>query len=161
MKLLSQTLSVLLMALFLQGCQLGQDDEEDDGTIVTEFITTDGTDETIGGSISNSETYELVVIAGKNYLTLEGDLSSISIQGHNNTFIIDSDTAIGSISITGDGNTISVKEGVNLTLTNLTVKGNSNDVLVFDVVNTPTILPAEGEPDNLICENNTSVAVCF
>lgn len=158
MKLLSQTLSVLLMALFLQGCQLGEDDEEDEGTVDIEYLTTD---KTIGVTVSNSNLYKLILQADDNIATLEDDLSEISIKGNGNTITIDSDTAIDSISITGDANTIEVTSGIDLTVTDIKILGDSNVIEVFDFVNAPVIEGSDGGVANNVCETNTSTSVCF
>jgi len=157
MKLLSQTLSVLLMVLFLQGCQLGQDDEEDDGTVEIEYLTTN---DTFGSIVSNSNEYKLILQADNNIATLEDNISEINIKGDENTITIDSDTLINSISINGDENTIEVTDGAELTVTDLTIIGNANEIRVFDIVNTPVISSSPELADNLVCETNPSASVC-
>ena len=157
MKLLSQTLSVLLMLLFLQGCQLGQDDEEDDGTVEIEYLTTN---DTFGSIVSNSNEYKLILQADNNIATLEDNISEINIKGDENTITIDSDTLINSISINGDENTIEVTDGVELTVTDLTIIGNANEIRVFDIVNAPVISSSPELADNLVCETNPSASVC-
>ena len=157
MKLLSQTLSVLLMLLFLQGCQLGQDDEEDDGTVEIEYLTTN---DTFGSIVSNSNEYKLILQADNNIATLEDNISEINIKGDENTITIDSDTLINSISINGDENTIEVTDGAELTVTDLTIIGNANEIRVFDIVNTPVISSSPELADNLVCETNPSASVC-
>ena len=50
MKLTAQALSVILLALFLQACQLGEDDAGD-GEIISVVYTTDGGEATIDLSL--------------------------------------------------------------------------------------------------------------
>ena len=140
--------------MLLQACQLGEDDEDD--TVLTEYLTSD---DNVGATISSNKTYELVVLADGNYVTLEDDIAKITITGASNTFIIDSDTAIDSISITGDSNRIEVESGVDLTITDLTILGNSNNVILFDITNTPTISADADGVDNIVCEANGATCI--
>ena len=157
MKLLMQSLSVLLMAVFLQACQLGEDDE-DDGTVEIKYLTTN---DVYGTTVSNSRQYELILQADNNIATLKDDIAEISIKGELNTLTIYSDTLIESITITGNDNTIEVESGVNLTVTDLTILGNGNNVVVHEFTNTPTISAASEGVANIVCETNTSVSVCL
>jgi len=153
MKLLSQTLSVLLMALFIQGCQLGQDDEV--STEADEItIDTLSYEDNVGDGVF----YKLVLTENAKYadFTAKGDISEIKIYGDQNEINIESDISIEKISIFGDGNVLTVTSGVELVVDQVTVTGNSNSVVVYDIVS-PNIA---GE-SNSICELNTSAIVCL
>ncbi|MFT6153408.1 MAG: hypothetical protein ACJA0E_000218 [Bermanella sp.] len=151
MKLFNQAILVALMALFLQGCQLG-DDEDGTDEIDIVYLTEDSV---VGTTLSNSNSsYELVLQADSNIVILENDIVKISIKGDGNTVTIDSDTLIDNISVTGDGNTIKAKSGIDLTVTDLTILGNSNDIIIFDIVNPPTISIDSDGVANIICEAN-------
>jgi len=151
MKLLSQTLSVLLMALFLQGCQLGQDDDETVET-ASEVLTADEYD----GDISNDNPYDLLLKASDTLVTIKGDVTEMTVQGNDNYITIDSDVAIDEVIIVGNGNILLVEDGIELTITLLSVTGNGNRVTVFDVT-TYTESPKDGEADNTLCENSICV----
>lgn len=149
MKLTAQALSIVLMALFLQACQLGEDDE-DDGTVETIIYSTDeGTP-----TITSNDLYELILKADDTISTLEDDIFEITVQGDENYVIIDSDTSIDSISITGNNNIFVVEDGVELTVTDLSIVGNGNSVTVFSVTNTPVISSDQEGTANLVCQNS-------
>jgi hypothetical protein len=151
MKLLNQTLSVLLVALLLQGCQLGTDDEDDE-EIETTALTTDDFDGTVSANDDGDE-YKVRISANGNIVTLEDDVSEISITGDSNEVTIDSDTLIDKIYINGDSNSILVEGDVDLTVTDLTVIGNANYIYVYDITNTPVISANDTDADNLVCED--------
>ena len=151
MKLVIQSLSVLLMAFLLQACQLGEDDA-DDGVVTSVVYTTDDGEATI----DSQDIYEMLIKANDTLITLKDDISKITIQGNLNYVTIDSDTAIDSISITGDDNIIEVKDGIELTVTDVTIQGNGNKLTVYDVVNTPVISSDADESINIITETSGS-----
>jgi hypothetical protein len=130
MKLLNQTLSVLLVALLLQGCQLGTDDEDEE-EIDTITISTEYYDD----AIDNDNTYELILSAAADYadFTAEDDITEIKIYSDSSYILIDSDETIEEIKIFGDGNAIAVTDGVDLTVSQLTITGDNNSVTVFGV----------------------------
>jgi hypothetical protein len=67
MKLFKQALLVGLMALFLQGCQLGGDDDDtvDEATDITRAVS-----DTVE-SISRSDLYSFILTGDSNQFTLE------------------------------------------------------------------------------------------
>jgi len=147
--LISRTLTIAFLALFLQGCELddGTDSTDDEQTVV--YSTDGGT-----ATLDNDDKYELILRADSTYLILEDNLTEISIQGDDNYLVIDSDTSIDSISINGDDNIITVDDDVNLTVDQLTIQGNGNSVTVYDI-GTYTQTGDVDEPDNLACEEIT------
>ena len=148
---------MLLTALFLQACQLGEEEDTDADEIEIQYLTED---DVVGKTLTGDDgPYELVLQADGNRVTLEDDVTKITVKGDTNTITIDSDTVIDSISITGDENTIEVKAGVNLTITDLKVLGNANDITVFDIVNTPTLSSDADGVDNIICEANGATCI--
>lgn len=151
MKLTAQVLSVVLLALFLQACQLGEDDA-DDGEITSVVYTTDDGEATI----DSTDTYEMLIKANDTLITLKDDISKITVQGSLNYITVDSDTAIDSINITGDDNIIEVKSGVELTVTDVTIQGNGNTLTVYDVVNAPVLSSDGDESINIITETSGS-----
>ncbi|MEB8431073.1 hypothetical protein OO007_02460 [Cocleimonas sp. KMM 6892] len=144
--LISRTLTIAFLAVFLQGCELddGTDSDDDEQTVV--YSTDGGTD-----TLDNDDKYELILRADSTYLILEDNLTEISIQGDDNYLVIDSDTSIASISINGDDNIITVEDDVNLTVDQLTIQGNGNSVTVYDI-GTYTETSDTDEADNLACE---------
>ncbi|WP_299879035.1 hypothetical protein [uncultured Cocleimonas sp.] len=148
--LISRTLTIAFLALFLQGCELddGTDSTDDDEQTVV-YSTDGGT-----ATLDNDDKYELILRADSTYLILEDNLTEISIQGDDNYLVIDSDTSIDSISINGDDNIITVDDDVNLTVDQLTIQGNGNSVTVYDI-GTYTQTGDVDEPDNLACEEIT------
>ncbi len=153
MQLLNKIVLVGLLAVSLQGCQLGEDDE-----VSTEadmiIIDLEGYEK----DITNDGFYELVLTEKSKYADFiaKGDISKIKIYGNQNAIRIDTDTNIEKLSIFGDGNVLTVNVGVELTIDELTVTGNSNSVDVFRII-TPSIA---GEL-NRVCESNTSAIVCL
>jgi len=150
MKLTAQVLSVVLLALFLQACQLGEDDdgeeEIDTITISSEYYEDD---------VTNENAYELILQATANYadFVAKDNLTEIKIYSDESYIEIDSDEEIGEIKIFGDGNTIVVKNGVNLTVTKVTITGDNNGITVFGVTDC-----SDTGVDNDVYAN--SVAVC-
>lgn len=144
---ISRTMIIAFMAFVLQGCELddGNDNNSDDEDTIV-YSTNSGTD-----TITNDDTYELILRANNTFLILEDNLSEISIQGDSNFLIIDSDTNIEEISITGDDNIITVEDDVNLTVEQLTIQGNGNSVTVFEI-GTFTETSDADETANLACE---------
>ena len=134
------------MALFIQGCQLGQDDEEEDVEADIFTVAVDYYDDTI----TNDSLYEVKVQSNFTDIILKDDISEITIYGSDNQIEIDSDTAIDKISITGSRNIFTVKIDVDLTVTQLTIVGDNNSVTLFDVTSPVT----DSGTDNLVCENN-------
>ena len=145
--LISRTLTIVFMALFLQACELDNGtDSTDDGEETVVYSTDDGTD-----TLTNNDLYELILRADSAYLILEDNISDITIQGDDNFLVIDSDTSIDSISITGDDNIITVEDDVNLTVTLLNIVGNGNSVTVYDIGTYNETSNVDGT-DNLACE---------
>lgn len=151
MKILSQTLSVFLMALFLQGCQLGQDDDEED---VIDTVTI--TSEYYEDDVTRDNSYELILQATANYadFTAQDNITEIKIYSDESYILIDSDESIDEIKIFGDGNTIVVNSGVDLTVTQVTITGDNNGITVFGVT-----ACSDTGVDNTVLAN--SVAVCI
>ncbi len=145
--LIGRTLTIALMALFLQACELDDGtDSTDSGEKTVVYSTDDGTD-----TLTNDDLYELILRADSAYLILEDNLSEITIQGNDNFLVIDSDTSIDKISITGDDNIIQVEDNVNLTVTQLNIVGNGNSVTVYDI-GTYTETSDTDQAANLACE---------
>jgi hypothetical protein len=153
MKLFNQTILVFLTALFLQACQLGDEEDTDADEVEIQYLIVD---DVVGKTLTGDDgPYELVLQANGNLVTLEDDVTKITVKGDTNTITIDSDTAIDSISITGDENTIEVKSGIDLTITDLKVLGNANDITVFDIVNDPIVNSSPDSVPNNICQTNS------
>ncbi|MEB8431080.1 hypothetical protein OO007_02495 [Cocleimonas sp. KMM 6892] len=144
--LISRTLAITFLALFLQACELddGTDSYDDDVTIV--YSTDDGTD-----TLDNDDVYELLLRADGAYLILEDNLSTITIQGDGNYLVIDSDTSIDEISITGDDNIITTEDDVDLTIDLLNIIGNGNSVTAFEITTYNQTSDAD-DSENLACE---------
>jgi len=146
MTIISRTLTITFMALFLQACELddGTDSNDDEQTVV--YSTDDGT-----ATLTNDDLYELILRADDTFLTLEDNISEITIQGDGNFLIIDSDTSIDEITINGDGNIIKVEDDVNLTVSQLDIIGNGNEVTVYNIITYNETSDVDGA-DNLACE---------
>ena len=144
--LISRTLAITFLALFLQACELddGTDSYDDDVTIV--YSTDDGTE-----TLDNDDVYELLLRADGAYLILEDNLSTITIQGDGNYLVIDSDTSIDEISITGDDNIITTEDDVDLTIDLLNIIGNGNSVTAFEITTYNQTSDAD-DSENLACE---------
>ena len=153
--LISRTLTIAFLALFLQACELddGLDSSSDDDEQTVVYSTDSGTD-----TLDNDDLYELILRADSTYLILEDDISEITIQGDDNYLVIDSDTSIDSISIVGDDNIITVEDDVNLTVDELTIQGNGNSVTVYEI-GTYTQTGDVDQPDNLACEVSTGTCL--
>ena len=131
MKLLSQTLSVLLMLLFLQGCQLGQDDEEtvEEATDITRAV--DGTVETI----NRTNLYSFIVTGDSNVFELEDDLESITVTGSDNIITIIEDTALLDLTVTGSNNTVKLAADLSTRIDDLIISNEGNTVIITEYVN--------------------------
>lgn len=151
--LISHSLMITILALLLQGCEGFEDTEEDGDEDIVVFSTDDGTT-----TITNDDIYEFILRADDSYVTLEDNISEITIQGNGNYLTIDSDTSIDEISITGDDNIITVDDDVNLTVSQLNIVGNGNTVTVYDITTYSETSDAD-QSNNLACE--ISVGSCL
>ena len=145
--LISRTLTIAFLALFLQACELDDGtDSNNDGEDTIVLSTDDDT-----RTITNDDLYELILRADGTFIILEDNISEITIQGDDNFLTIDSDTSIDEISITGDNNIIQVEDDVNLTVSQLNISGNGNSVTVYDIGGYNETSDVDGT-DNLACE---------
>lgn len=88
------------VALVLQGCKLGIDEEE--STDIDEITVGSGEVRTI----SSSDVYNLSITGSNNILTLEDDISEINIVGGDNQITIVNDYSLVSISVSSDNNLV-------------------------------------------------------
>lgn len=154
MKIISRSLAITFLALFLQGCELddGTDSDDDEQTVV--YSTDGGT-----STLTNDSKYELILRADSSFLTLEDNITEITIQGDDNYLIVDEDTSIDSISINGDENIIVVDDDLRLTVDHLSIQGNGNSVTVYDIGTYTETSDVDGA-DNLACEVGNS-GICM
>ncbi|MGK0271922.1 MAG: hypothetical protein ACI88H_002588 [Cocleimonas sp.] len=89
---LNRIFMIMFLALFLQACEFddGTDTLDEDDEDVTVTYTTDSGVSTL----ENDDLYELIVNADSTILTLEDDISEVTLIGDSNYLLIDSDTSI-------------------------------------------------------------------
>lgn len=130
MKLTAQVLSVVLMALFLQACQLGSDDAnaEVEATDIIRSVSQ------AVEPINRADLYRFIVTGDSNKFELFDDLSAISISGDNNQITIMEDTALEELTITGNGNLLMLNTGLSTRIDNITILGDGHNVLITEYV---------------------------
>jgi hypothetical protein len=130
MKLFKQALLVGLMVLFLQGCQLGDDD---DGTVEEASDIIRAVSDT-SESISRSDLYSFILTGDSNQFTLEDDLESINISGSDNIITIVEDTQLQSLTITGERNLVKQKSGVLIRIEDIIILGDGHSIIINEYV---------------------------
>ena len=143
--LLGRALLIGLMAVSLQGCFLDEDIEAEE----TKIFTTDGANEVIS---SKAATYDIVIKADDTYLILKGDITEITIQGDDNYITVKNDTRIEDITISGDNNIIRSDDDIELTVDQLSIVGNANDVNIYDITTFNETRDKDGT-ENLVCKS--------
>lgn len=130
MKLTAQVLSIVLMALFLQACQLGQDDAD---TVVEATDITRAVDETVE-TINRSSLYTFIVTGDSNVFELEDDIEDITVTGSDNIITIIEDTQLSTLTVTGANNTLKLESGISTRIDELLISNEGNTIIITEYV---------------------------
>jgi len=128
MQLLNKIVLVGLLAVSLQGCQLGSDDEE---TVIEATDITRSVSDTVE-TINRTDLYRFIVTGDSNFFELEDDIDEIVVTGDNNVITIIEDSALAALTISGSDNTIKLETGLSTRIDNILIGGEGNTVIITE-----------------------------